>query len=87
MVYGEATGSPSKLSDEKFRVCRFWTSPVQDVAGGSSVPQLKTLCRVVSKPWLRLLRSLDKESPGEHPPGALYADATPKKYAAKLIRS
>jgi hypothetical protein len=24
-----------KLSDEKFRVCRFWTSPVQNVAVGT----------------------------------------------------
>jgi hypothetical protein len=30
----------AKLSDKKFRVCRLWTSPVQNVAGGSSVSQL-----------------------------------------------
>ena len=37
----------AKLSDEKFRVCRFWTSPVQNVAGGSSVPQL-SFCDTVT---------------------------------------
>lgn len=30
----------AKLSNEKFRVCRFWKSPVHNVAGISSVPQV-----------------------------------------------
>jgi hypothetical protein len=52
----------AKLSDEKFRVCRLWTSPVQNVAGGSSVPQLSLCDTVTHMKFVHVTQRVDASS-------------------------